>query len=204
VQLELPGEIAFLGIEGVIGRQAGKVGTHRKRPHAVKDTEKLYRVVAAGEKSGPRLEADAPARARGGFGLLGAVPLRGVAPQLGEALDQRRIPAGVVGLLLARRPQRVAHVVDAREHGVHGVGVGRELAVAQVVEHMLELVREAAYLGETEAARRPLDGVDGAEYRVEQLRRLLAGLQSQEVGLRAVQAFQAFGKKAGVELPQVN
>src|SRR5258707_12386028 len=107
-------------------------------------------------------------------------------------------------LLLPRRAQRVADVIDAREYRVDRVRVRVELAAAQVVQHILELVGEAADLREAEAAGRALDRMNRPKNRVQQLGRALAAFQPDQVRFRCVKAFEALREETGVELLQVN
>ncbi len=100
--------------------------------------------------------------------------------------------------------QQGAQHVHRGQHRVHRGRFQCTLAGTQLIQQRFQYVGQAGNRIEAEGAGATLDGVGGAEHRIDDLRVLLPRFQGQQAGLHRVEAFAALLEEGGVEALQVH
>jgi hypothetical protein len=164
-QGHVPGQVAFGGDQGVeLGHRVGD-GDDRALAQLAQLVQQGQRAGAIDQGVGRQAELDAPAVQAGLRRRLGGGRLAGGlddAAQVGQQGVAGRFGGGAA-------LGQGAHVILAGQDGADQLGGGGDLALADAVEGGFAVVGEGGQGVEAEHGPRPLQGVETAEHRVDQV-----------------------------------
>ena len=147
------------------GARLGRLGD-QGTPAARRRTWRSLSRTADGLRTASPFEAEARSGAATPTGDAGAARVR---TQALQRLDHARIIAVAVGFGRFDGLQHLPHGVHHRQQCAGDLGVEDQLAVAQPAEQVLGGVGDGLQLLQSQEARRPLDGVQGAEHPAQRL-----------------------------------